>query len=90
MDVDLSELRKRIEKFRKLNSSDQAISQMYEIKDTRDWKLSQKRRSLKSNPDWETYFTQCLYHPFEWRSYYHHEDVVELMCGSLRLGGIKC
>lgn len=77
-DFDLSELRKRIEKFRYLNILDQEISQMYEIKDTRDWKLSQKRRSLKSNPDWETYFTQCLYRPFDWRAYYHHEDVVEL------------
>lgn len=77
-DFDLSELQKRIEKFRDLNISDQQISQMYEIKDTRDWKLSQKRRSLKSNSDWETYFTQCLYRPFDWRAYYHHEDVVEL------------
>ncbi len=78
LDFDLSELRKRIEKFRDLTVSDQEISQLYEIKDTRDWKLSQKRRSLKSNPDWETYFTQCLYRPFDWRAYYHHEDVVEL------------
>lgn len=77
-DFDLSELRKRIEKFRDLSITDEEISNIYEIQDTRDWKLSQKRRSLKSNKDWEKYFTQCLYRPFDWRAYYHHEDVVEL------------
>ncbi|MCL1463738.1 type ISP restriction/modification enzyme [Argonema galeatum] len=77
-DFDSSELRKRIEKFRDLNITDEEISKIYEIQDTRDWKLSQKRRSLKSNQDWKKHFTQCLYRPFDWRSYYNHEDVVEL------------
>ncbi|MGB5960676.1 MAG: type ISP restriction/modification enzyme [Coleofasciculaceae cyanobacterium] len=77
-DFDVSELRKRIDKFRDLSISDQEISETYEIQDTRDWKLSQRRRSLKANSDWESYFTQCLYRPFDWRAYYHHEDVVEL------------
>ena len=77
-DFDPSELRKRIEKFRDLNITDEEISKIYEIQDTRDWKLSQKRRSLKSNQDWEKSFTQCLYRPFDWRNYYHHKDVVEL------------
>lgn len=77
-DFDLSELRKRIDKFRDLSISDQEISEIYEIQDTRDWKLNQRRRSLKSNLDWESYFTQCLYRPFDGRAYYHHEDVVEL------------
>ena len=77
-DFDLSELHKRIEKFRDLNVSDQEISETYKLQDTRDWKLSQRRRSLKSNSDWESYFTQCLYRPFDWRAYYHHEDIVEL------------
>jgi predicted helicase len=77
-DFDLSELRKRIEKFRDLSIADQEISEMYELPDTRDWKLSKRRRLLKSNSDWESHFTQCLYRPFDWRAYYHHEDVVEL------------
>jgi len=78
LDFDLPELHKRIENFRDLNISDQEISVTYEIPDTRDWKLSQRRGSLKSNSDWESYFTRCLYRPFDWRAYYHHEDVVEL------------
>ena len=77
-DFDLSELRTRIDKFRDLSISDQEISKTYEIQDTRDWKVSQRRRSLESNSEWENYFTQCLYRPFDWRAYYHHEDVVEL------------
>lgn len=77
-DFDLSELRQRVSKFRDLNISDQEMSKIYELPDTRDWKLSQKRKSLKSNANWESYFTQCLYRPFDWIAYYHHEDIVEL------------
>lgn len=77
-DFDSSELRKRIEKFRDLSVTDQEIGESYNLQDTRDWKLSQRRRSLKSNSDWERHFTQCLYRSFDWRAYYHHEDVVEL------------
>ncbi|PSF32681.1 helicase [Aphanothece hegewaldii CCALA 016] len=77
-DFDLSELRQRIAKFRDINITDQEISEIYNIQDTRDWKLAQRRRSLKTNLDWKKYFTQCLYRPFDCRFYYHHEDVVEL------------
>ena len=78
LDFELSALRKRIEDFRNIKIADEEISQIYNISDTRDWKLSQKRRSLAGNKNWESYFTECLYRPFDWRAYYHHEDVVEL------------
>lgn len=54
------------------------IAEEYELRDTRDWKLSKKRRSLAANVEWNTYFTECLYRPFDTRAYFHHEDVVEL------------
>ena len=78
LDFDLSELRKRIEDFRDLSVADEEIAKKYGLKDTRDWKLKLRRQSLASNQDWEKYFTQCLYRPFDLRAYYHHEDVVEL------------
>lgn len=78
LDFDKSALQKRIEDFRDLSVSNDVISEKYEIVDTRDWKLNEKRKSLAGNQDWEKNFTKCLYRPFDIRDYYHHKDVVEL------------
>ncbi len=78
LDFDRSSLQKRIADFRNLSLTDQYIAELYEIKDTRDWKLNARRRSLYNNLKWETFLTKCLYRPFDIRAYYHHEDVVEL------------
>ncbi len=77
-DFDDAELYKRIENFKNLSLSDQEIIAKYDISDTRDWKISERRKSLAANPDWKKYFTKCLYRPFDRRAYFHHEDVVEL------------
>lgn len=75
---DAPELRKRVEEFKNLAISDEMIAQRYGLKDTRDWKLSQRRRELSNNIKWEDSFTECLYRPFDVRYYYDHPDVVEL------------
>jgi len=48
------------------------------MQDTRDWKLSERRKSLKSDDGWQKGFTNCLYRPFDIRPYFHHQDAVEL------------
>ena len=78
IDFDLYQLRKRIEDFINLQITDEQISTIYDLKDTRDWKLSLKRLSLSKNLTWESYFTTYLYRPFDKRFYYHHKDIVEL------------
>jgi predicted helicase len=78
VDFDLSKLQKRIENFVDLNIQDNEIVERYDIQDTRDWKLGLRRKSLSVNSKWKNNFTKCLYRPFDIRSYYHHEDVVEL------------
>ncbi|GAK53870.1 adenine specific DNA methyltransferase [Candidatus Moduliflexus flocculans] len=78
MDFDETALKKRIIDFRNLQISDEEIARRYELVDTRDWRLHPKRSSLATNPDWEKYFTKCLYRPFDIRPCYHHEDVIEL------------
>ncbi len=77
-DFDDAELYKRIENFKNLRLSDQEIIEKYDISDSRDWKISERRKSLAANPDWKKYFTKCLYRPFDQRAYFHHEDIVEL------------
>ncbi|MBE9231335.1 N-6 DNA methylase [Cuspidothrix issatschenkoi LEGE 03284] len=78
IDFDLEQLHKRIEDFRDLSIDDENIANIYDLRDTRDWKISIKRKLLSSNRDWKYYFTTCLYRPFDKRFYYHHQDVVEL------------
>ena len=77
-DFNLSDLQKRIEDFRNLSIPDATIAEKYDLQDTRDWKLSTKRKRLAANTHWQNFFTQCLYRPFDRREYFNHEDVVEL------------
>ncbi len=77
-DFDKNTLHKRISDFRNLELSDNEIAERYDLKDTRDWKLTETRKNLSRQPDWEKHFTQCVYRPFDLRFYYHHKDVVEL------------
>ncbi len=77
-DLDRSALDRRISDFRDLSISDDRIANLYELKDTRDWKINNCRRSLANISNWEKHFTKCLYRPFDFREYYHHADVVEL------------
>src|SRR5579883_1337655 len=76
-DFDLSALQKRLEDFRNLSIADDVIAEKYDLEDTHDWKLSARRRKLTASNQWEKFFTQCLYRPFDTRMYFHHEDVVD-------------
>jgi predicted helicase len=78
IDFERDKLEERISNFRNLQISDLEIANSYELKDTRDWKINPKRKSLAANRDWQTAFTKCLYRPFDTRHYYHHSDIVEL------------
>lgn len=46
------------------------------FKDTRDWKLEGSRHLLKVNKQWNMYFTQVQYRPFDIRWTYLHKAVV--------------
>lgn len=76
-DPDPSELKRRIDDFRNLSISDEEIKERYNLHDTRDWKLTKKRLISAKDPNWDKYFTQCLYRPFDLRPYYHSENIVE-------------
>ncbi|MFM6071812.1 MAG: type ISP restriction/modification enzyme, partial [Dolichospermum sp.] len=65
IDFDLEELRKKIQDFRNLEIKDSHLANIYELRDTRDWKISNRRKSLSNNQDWTYYFTTCLYRPFD-------------------------
>lgn len=77
-DFDYNNLYERIKQFRNLSISDEQIRDTYNLSDTRDWKLYDNRRTLKDVKDWEKYFTNCLYRPFDIRKAYYHPCTIEL------------
>ncbi len=82
-DFEKKSLHKRISDFRNLEISDEKIAELYNLKNTRDWKLTERRKNLSFNANWENYFTKCLYRPFDLQHYYHHKDVIELPKGEV-------
>ena len=78
LDFDRNELEKRINDFRNLSINDETIRQVYDLNDTRDWKLHICRQSLAVLKDWRNRFALCLYRPFDIRHIYYQSDVIEL------------
>ncbi len=50
--------------------SDEIIRKKYLLKDNRDWQLSEQRKKLQADSDWEQKLIQCAYRPFDNRSCY--------------------
>ncbi len=78
LDYERQILAQRITDFRDLNIPDATIQEQYNLKDTRDWNMHQRRKSLHTDQMWQQHFTQCLYRPFDIQDIYYHQDVIEL------------
>jgi predicted helicase len=70
-------LRVRIATFRDKALSHYEVRERFGLRDTRDWKLSEARKGLQEDKEWEDKFTQCLYRPFDIRSIYYSHNIVE-------------
>lgn len=71
------EIRKRIMQFRNLSLSDDIVAQAYNLKDTRGWKLNIARKKLAEDSNWNTYYQKILYRPFDIRTIYYTETMVD-------------
>jgi len=78
IDFEKQPLEQRISEFRNLNISDDEIRKKHELPDTRDWKMSERRKSFSQSKNWQQKFSKCLYRPFDFRHIYYHTDVIEL------------
>ncbi len=74
---DLIETRNRIIQFRNLSLNDDTIKQTYHLKDTRGWKLSSARKKIASDENWDTYYKKVLYRPFDIRTIYYTETMID-------------
>ncbi len=72
------ELKGNIKSFRDLKISDEDLMNGFNIKNSRDWILKDRRQSLSNNIHWENDLIFSHYRPFDFRPYFHNSDVVEL------------
>jgi predicted helicase len=86
VDMDRESLLKRVGDFRSASLSDSQIrkkyfdgmgSAKYPDGDTRGWKLSAARESLRRDPKWKEHVRSCLYRPFDERWIYWKESMVD-------------
>ncbi|NQE44492.1 hypothetical protein C5S31_00535, partial [ANME-1 cluster archaeon GoMg2] len=77
IDFDREALKRRIEMFRDLSISDEVIEQSFKLKDTSTFKHRQSRERLSKDDEWEKYFSEILYRPFDKRKIYYTNAVVE-------------
>lgn len=77
IDFDRDVLKRRIEMFRNLSMPDELIKKTFRLKDTSTFKLRKSREALSKDENWDKYFTNILYRPFDKRNIYYTKIVVE-------------
>jgi predicted helicase len=77
IDFNIHELSLKMIQFRDLSLPDDFIEGTYGLKDTRGWKLSEARKKLSSDVNWDTYYSKILYRPFDHRTIYYTPDMVD-------------
>ncbi len=89
LDFDAERLRSRIAALRDKALTDDQVAETFNLRDTATWKLGDARGSLFADKAWEKHFIRCLYRPFDVRSIYYHDALIErsrrnTMCHMLR------
>jgi len=77
VDIDRAALLRRIAQFRDLSMPDSVVRRGFGLKDTRGWKLPEKRKLLAKDEEWRDKAQTCLYRPFDTRWLYYHRDMVD-------------
>jgi hypothetical protein len=80
------QLQDRVREFRDFSIPDDEIrrrfftrtrSARYPLGDTRGWKLSEARRIVAADDDWQRKIVRCLYRPFDWRYVFWHPAMID-------------
>lgn len=60
----------RIADLRDMTLTDIDLRETHGLRDNNGWRLSNARKRLKNDDNWQQWVTRCLYRPFDWRSCY--------------------
>ncbi len=70
-------LRNQIEEFRETSLSDDEIRDKYRLKDNKVWNVTNARKDIRLDGDYEKAFTKCLYRPFDVKALFYHKAMIE-------------
>jgi predicted helicase len=76
IDFDKTSLKSRIMTFRNKSLPDEVVKDGLELKENYMWRVSKARKELIAVHNWEFYFTNILFRPFDIRHIYFHDSVV--------------
>lgn len=77
IDINKAALEDRIRQFRNLRLDDDFIRAVFDLKDTRGWKLPEARKKLSKDIHWDEHFQKIQYRPFDIREIYYSENTVD-------------
>jgi len=77
IDFDKGALKERITGFRGTSLSNIEVKDKFKLHDTSSWNLERARQALRTDEEWETKFSECLYRPFDSRHIYFSGDLLE-------------
>ncbi len=77
IDFNLKQIEARIRQFRDLRFDDAFIKEAYQLKDTSTFKLSKFRKELAQEKNWNEWFQEITYRPFDIRFIYYSKWVIE-------------
>ena len=76
LDFSVDRLWARISDIRDLSLPDSTVIDKYNLREMSFWKVSEARKSLASDKEWESRFISCLYRPFDIRPLFYSSAVV--------------
>ncbi len=74
---DRETLKRRLRQFIDKNMPDEIIRQTYKLNDTDKFKLSDARKDVMKDPDWQRHIVRLLYRPFDERWVFYHTSIIE-------------
>ena len=69
----------RVRQFRNLKFDSEFLKTAYNLKNSGTWDLEKARKELSKDENYEKYYQQILYRPFDTRFIYYCESVIERM-----------
>jgi len=71
------ELQSRISEFRGTSLTDDEIQEKYELKSNKGWNITDARKAIRLDSEYQQAFTDCLFRPFDVRPLFYHRAVIE-------------
>ena len=77
IDFNKKSLENKILQFKNLDLPDSIIAYTFNLKDKKNWSLSDVRNRFAKESNWKDYFQDILYRPFDTRKIYYYEELIE-------------